>query len=183
VNSELPEAVLLDRDGTINVKADEGDYITEPSRLELLSGAGEAIRMLNERSVPVAVVSNQRGVALGRMTEDDVDSVHARLAELLAPHGAHIDAIFYCPHAAGVCSCRKPGTLMLEQARDQFGLSSLDHTVMIGDAISDVQAGLKAGARVIRIAAPDQSSDGVPVAPSLLAAVQELLAGTSSPVG
>src|ERR1700752_1585931 len=97
----LPEAVLLDRDGTINVKAPEGDYITAPGELELLPGAGRAIAMLNRAGVPVAVVTNQRGIALGRMTDQDLDLIHARLRELLAAEGAFVDAFFHCPHDIG----------------------------------------------------------------------------------
>ena len=144
-----PDAVLLDRDGTINVKAPEGEYITSPGQLLLLPGAAAAIRRLNAAGVPVAVVTNQRGIALGRMTEADLAAVHRRLADLLAAHGAHVDAIFHCPHDTGTCGCRKPGTAMLEWARDRLGLASLRGAVVIGDAATDIQAGRAAGARTI----------------------------------
>jgi D-glycero-D-manno-heptose 1,7-bisphosphate phosphatase len=69
--AERPEAVLLDRDGTVNVKAPEGEYITHPEQLQLLPGAAKAIKTLNDALVTVVIVTNQRGIALGRMTEDD----------------------------------------------------------------------------------------------------------------
>src|SRR3954462_760083 len=93
-----PVAALLDRDGTINVKAPEGEYVTRPDEVELLPGAAEAIAALNAASVAVMVITNQRGIALGRMTEEDLAGIHARLsAELEAEAGARIDAFFHCP--------------------------------------------------------------------------------------
>jgi D-glycero-D-manno-heptose 1,7-bisphosphate phosphatase len=172
-----PDAVLLDRDGTINVKAPGGEYVTSPSGLELLEGAAEAIRALNRAGVPVVVVTNQRGIALGRMTEDDLTAVHARMAELLAHSGASVQAIFHCPHEKGTCGCRKPGPGLLERARAHLGLSSLRRSVMIGDAWSDIVAGRAAGAQTVLLARSVRAAPpGTTVAPSLLDAVTGLLA-------
>ncbi|MGZ4181588.1 MAG: D-glycero-alpha-D-manno-heptose-1,7-bisphosphate 7-phosphatase [Solirubrobacteraceae bacterium] len=167
------DAVLLDRDGTINVKAPEGEYITGPGQVELLPGAAEAISALNRADVPVVVVTNQRGIALGRMTQSDLAAVHRRLRELLESGGARLGRIFHCPHDKGVCECRKPGTLLLEQARDHLGLESLSHCVVIGDSVSDVIAGSAAGARSVLLSTGDCARpDGVEVARSLLDAVR-----------
>jgi D-glycero-D-manno-heptose 1,7-bisphosphate phosphatase len=148
------DAVLLDRDGTINVKAPPGQYITCHDEVELLPGAANAISALNRAGVPAVVVTNQRGIALGHMSQDDLIAVNTRLRALLAAEGALLDAIFYCPHDEGVCACRKPGTLMLEQARDHLGLSSLRDSVMIGDSLRDVLAGRAVGARSLLLADP-----------------------------
>ena len=169
----VPDAALLDRDGTINVKAPDGDYIVRPDDLALLPGAGEAIRALNDAGIPVVVVTNQRGIALGRMTEADLAAVHRRLAELLAGHGARLDAVFHCAHHAGTCACRKPGTLLLERAREHLRLATLRNSVMIGDSDTDVLAGRAAGAHSVLL------DDGL----SLLGAVQRVLAGWASPDG
>jgi D-glycero-D-manno-heptose 1,7-bisphosphate phosphatase len=177
VITSRPEAVLLDRDGTINVKAPEGEYITRPEQLELLPGAAEAIRALNRASVPAIIVTNQRGIARGRMTEDDLAEVHRHLRKLLSDHDARVDRIFYCPHEKGVCACRKPGILLLERARDYLGLASLSRSVMIGDSPSDVLAGRAAGARTLLLSQCGHESTpaGVEVASSLLDAVQRTL--------
>ena len=167
MSARVPDAALLDRDGTINVKAPEGEYIVRPGDVELLPGAGEAIRVLNGAGVPVVVVTNQRGIALGHMTEADLAAVHRRLAELLGAHGARLDAVFHCPHHVGTCACRKPGTLLLERARAHLGLATLRNSVMIGDSPADVQAGRAAGARTVLLRSGD----------SLLAAVWRTLAG------
>ena len=169
-----PDAVFLDRDGTINVKAPPGDYITAPDQLELLPGAAEAIRELNQARIPVIVVTNQRGIALGRMTEADLAAVHARLSELLAERGARIDEILHCPHDEGVCACRKPGTLLLERGQRHLELPSLRRSWMIGDSSRDVHAGLAVGAQTVLLG--DRAGDlpdGVLHAASLRAAVAE----------
>jgi D-glycero-D-manno-heptose 1,7-bisphosphate phosphatase len=167
----------LDRDGTINVKLPEGQYVTDPAQLELLPGAAEAIRALNEANVPVVVVTNQRGIALGRMSEDDLDAVHAHLTHLLAAEQASIDGVFHCPHDKGMCECRKPGTLLLRNAQTHLGLATLHDSVMIGDSPSDVEAGRRVGARTVLLAAEDAGprDDDVEVAVSLLEAVSRVL--------
>lgn len=168
-------AALLDRDGTINVKAAEGDYITEPDQLELLPGAAEAIGLLNDAGIPVIVLTNQRGVALGRLTESDLHAIHARLGALLAEHGAWVDEFLHCPHEAGTCDCRKPATGMLDQAREILGLDDLADAVLIGDSPSDVAAGRSAGTQVILVTPSPTGAPDVPRAPSLLEAVRRVL--------
>ena len=134
--------VFLDRDGTINVKPPEGEYVTSPSGLVLLPGAGAAIARLNASSVEVILATNQRW--LSRLPDvTPYERVHARLEELLAAHGAHLDGAYYCPHAPGCCCCRKPAPGMLERAANEHGFSLAD-AVMIGDRESDIMAGLAA---------------------------------------
>ncbi len=83
--------ILLDRDGTIIV--DHG-YVGSIERVELIPGAAEAIARFNEAGIPVAVLTNQAGVARGLYGIDDIDRVHAHLSSLLAEHGAHVDRYF-----------------------------------------------------------------------------------------
>lgn len=169
------DAVFLDRDGTINVKAPEGEYITRPEQLHMLPGAAEGIRILNRAGVPVVVITNQRGVALGRMDEADLTAVHSRMRQLLRDHDAWVDEIFYCPHDEGMCACRKPGTLLLRRARAFLGLTTLRHSVMIGDSSSDVEAGRRAGARSVLLDPIVAVPSGVGAARTLLDAVRREL--------
>jgi D-glycero-D-manno-heptose 1,7-bisphosphate phosphatase len=150
--------VFLDRDGTINVKAREGEYVSTPEELELLPGAAQAISRLNQAGVWVAVVTNQRGIARGKMTEGDLEVVHARLAASLAGHDAHLDAIYHCPHEHGTCSCRKPEPgLLLRAQREHPGLS-FAASAMVGDEDSDVQAGRRLGTTTVLLARNDTSA-------------------------
>jgi D-glycero-D-manno-heptose 1,7-bisphosphate phosphatase len=143
---------FLDRDGTINEKAGPGEYVTDPADLRLLEGAAGAIRRLNDAGLPVIVVTNQRGIALGRMTEADLAAVHARLAELLdAEAGAWVDKILHCPHERGSCGCRKPAPGLLLEAREQWPAIDFEVSTMVGDSQADVEAGRAVGARTIRL--------------------------------
>jgi D-glycero-D-manno-heptose 1,7-bisphosphate phosphatase len=151
---------FLDRDGTINAPAPPGRYITSPEEIRLLPGAGEAIRRLNEGGSRVIVVTNQRGVALGLMSSDDVDAIHERLVELLEEEGARVDAILVCPHGLDTCECRKPAPGLLLRAAEVEGLDLTD-AVMIGDRSSDVAAGDAAGVTTIKLGALDDRADAV----------------------
>ena len=152
-------AAFLDRDGTINRKAPEGEYVTGPDEFEFLPGAEQAIELLAEAGWRVVVVTNQRGVALGRMTLDDVAAVNARMAHL------PIAGIYVCPHERGTCDCRKPATGLFEQARDGLGID-FACSVVIGDAPSDIAAGEAIGARTFLV--------GRPPLPSLLDVARRL---------
>lgn len=173
-----PAVAFIDRDGTINVKAPEGEYITRPNDVELLPGAAAAVARLNAAGVAVAVVTNQRGIALGRMDAADLAAVHDRLDALLALGGARIDRYEHCPHDKGVCRCRKPGAEMLLRAAAALGASPRDG-VMVGDAASDVMAGRAAGAMTVRIGASDPDADTA--VPDLLSAVDWILAEPTPP--
>jgi D-glycero-D-manno-heptose 1,7-bisphosphate phosphatase len=157
-------AAFLDRDGTINRKAPEGEYVTRPAQFEFLPGAEQAIELLAEAGWRVVVVTNQRGVALGRMTLDDVAAVNACMAHL------PVAGIYVCPHERGTCDCRKPATGLFEQARDGLGGIDFAASVVIGDAASDMAAGEAIGARTFLV--------GPPPRPSLLDVACELTART-----
>jgi D-glycero-D-manno-heptose 1,7-bisphosphate phosphatase len=144
--------VFLDRDGTINVKPAEGDYIRSPEELQLLPGAGAAIRLFNDLNLLVVVVTNQRAVALGIMTMDDLAAVTNRLNSMLAAHAAHIDASYACIHDEGRCDCRKPAPGLILRALVELPPIDLASSMMIGDTESDVFAGRAAGLRTLRLA-------------------------------
>jgi D-glycero-D-manno-heptose 1,7-bisphosphate phosphatase len=144
------DAIFLDRDGTLNVKAPEGEYVTSPDELRLLPGVVEALALLRRMARRLIVVTNQRGIALGRMSPDDLERVHERLERLLGAGGA-LDAIYHCPHHLASCDCRKPGIGMLTSAQRDFGLADLRRTVLIGDSITDLRTAAAAGAQSILV--------------------------------
>jgi D-glycero-D-manno-heptose 1,7-bisphosphate phosphatase len=142
--------VFLDRDGVINRRR-EGDYVTSWAEFEFLPRAQDALRCLAERGHRVIVVTNQRGVARGRMSEDDLASIHARLIEEATRAGGAIAAIYYCPHDVGQCTCRKPQTGLFLEAQRDFADIEFAASTVIGDSPSDMEAGQQLGCRAIFI--------------------------------
>ena len=152
-------AVFLDRDGTVNRHI---GFLSRPAQIELLPRAAEAIRLLNERSIPVIIVTNQPVIARGDVTREGLALIHGRLACLLAEEGAFVNDILYCPHhpdggfageiaaLKGPCACRKPEPGLLLQAAARYNLD-LSRSVMIGDRATDVEAGRRAGCRTALI--------------------------------
>jgi D-glycero-D-manno-heptose 1,7-bisphosphate phosphatase len=167
--------VFLDRDGTVNVKASEGEYITAPGRLVLLPGAADAVRRLNDAGLRVVLVSNQRGVGRRLMTPAELDAVQDRLQAMLAGAGARLDAAYHCPHLGG-CRCRKPlPGLLLRAAAEMPGLR-LDSAVTVGDAESDVAAGRAAGTATVRLGPPGTPTTADKLSADLPEAVDWILA-------
>jgi D-glycero-D-manno-heptose 1,7-bisphosphate phosphatase len=146
--------VFLDRDGVLNRKPADGEYVTSWECFELLPGVEEAIARLNRSGRKVIVVTNQRGIALGLYSEADLHALHERLRQHLAAHGARLDAIYYCPHDSGQCNCRKPQTGLFEQAFRDFPEASAGNSVMVGDSVSDMEAASRLGMRRILVADP-----------------------------
>ena len=148
-------AVLLDRDGVITQQT---AFVNEPDDLILIDGAATAIARLNQAGWPVAIITNQGGIAMGYLTEDMLHTIHGRLEHLLAEEGAHVDAIFYCPHHEHAklahyktdCRCRKPHVGMLEQARDKLNID-LAKSVVVGDRTTDILAGIRGGCSTILV--------------------------------
>jgi D-glycero-D-manno-heptose 1,7-bisphosphate phosphatase len=170
-------AAFLDRDGVINRKAPEGQYITRWEEFEFLPRVAEAVALLNQASFKVIVVSNQRCVAKGLLTVENLEVIHRNMVEDLAASGAFIDAIYYCPHDVHpACSCRKPSPGMFFQAAREHQID-LANSWMVGDSDIDIQAGRSAGCRTCRILrrgiVPEIEADIS--APSLFQAIQGLI--------
>ena len=138
---ENKPCIILDRDGVINKKAPQAEYITTWEDWEWLQGSKEAICILKKHGFRIIIVSNQAGIARGRMTIKDLDEIHTKMLEDLSECGGSIDKIYYCPHGWDEdCSCRKPKPGMLFEAQREWNLN-LQKTYFIGDDQRDVAAG------------------------------------------
>ena len=147
----------MDRDGVINRKAPEGQYVTRWEDFHVLPGVIEGIAQLNRAGFSVIVVTNQRCVAKGLLTEAELEKLHQRMSDHLAQVGATIDAIYYCPHELEPpCRCRKPAPGMLLDAARVHGLD-LTASWMIGDSDVDIQAGKSAGCRTALLSMKNQT--------------------------
>jgi len=133
--------IFLDRDGVINRKMPEGQYVTSWRHFELLPGIPEAIARLNRAGLRVLVVTNQRGIALGRYTAADVEDIHSQMQRVLSVSGAHVDGLYFCPHDKRQCDCRKPLPGLFEQAQKQFPKIAAASSLVIGDSLSDIEFG------------------------------------------
>jgi D-glycero-D-manno-heptose 1,7-bisphosphate phosphatase len=150
INRTQLRYVFLDRDGVLNRKLPEGAYVTEWKHFQWLQGAEEAVARMNRAGMTVIVVSNQRGIALGHLTNDQLEHIHRNMRSHLAQHDARLDAIYYCSHDVGQCQCRKPDVGLFEQARRDFPWAA-HNSVVIGDSLSDIQAGQRLGMQTIFI--------------------------------
>ena len=117
-----------------------------PAQLELLSGAGEALRRLAGLGCGLIVVTNQSGIARGLIRPTELKAVHERLQELLAAEAVYLDGIYTCPHREeDNCGCRKPRTGLVEQAARECGFDPRE-CFLIGDKVSDIELGRNVGA-------------------------------------
>ncbi len=147
------KAILLDRDGTINV---EKNYLFKAEDFEFINGTEEAILKFNQLGYLVIVITNQSGIARGYYTEQDLNKLHEYINIKLLQVGAHIDKFYYCPHHPTigilpyrrVCNCRKPNIGMYQQAIREFHID-VSKSWVIGDRVRDLAPantlGLKKG--------------------------------------
>lgn len=164
--------VFLDRDGVLNRKMPEGVYVGDWAQFAWLPGAVEAVARMKRAGLTVIVVSNQRGIALGQVTAMQLERLHNKMQDYLVRNDARLDAIYYCPHDHGQCRCRKPDTGLFEQAFQSFPQANAGNSVVIGDSLSDIQAGRRLGMKTIFIQGePDRQKAGAEVAVNLADAV------------
>jgi D-glycero-D-manno-heptose 1,7-bisphosphate phosphatase len=163
----MSKAVFLDRDGVIN--RDRG-YVYRREDLEILPGVVKALRSFQSAGYLLIVVTNQSGIARGIYAEDDYLAFNADLQSALRRAGVELTAVYHCPHLEGGsvpryslrCDCRKPAPGMLLQGMREHGVDA-GRSMMIGDRLSDLQAGRAAGvARCYLIVPPDQKPSPTP---------------------
>jgi histidinol-phosphate phosphatase family protein len=167
-----PDAVLLDRDGTLLIDV---PYNGDPEKVVPVPGARRALARLREAGLPLAVVSNQSGIARGLIEPGQVEAVNRRADRLLGP----IDEWLFCPHGPGDgCDCRKPRPGLIAAAAERLGVRP-ERCLVIGDIAADVQAAQAAGAAAILVPTPRTQREDVRraprVAPTIEAAVAAVL--------
>lgn len=153
--SNKQKAIFLDRDGTINKYV---GFLRSIDDFELIDGAAEAIRLINQSGYLAIVVTNQPVIARGEVSWEELNEIHRKMATLLGREGAYIDGLYVCPHHpdkgfAGErleykidCDCRKPKPGMIIQASNNFNID-ISESYMIGDSTRDVESGDNAGVK------------------------------------
>ncbi|MEO8696154.1 MAG: HAD family hydrolase, partial [Acidimicrobiales bacterium] len=140
--------VVLDRDGTLNV---EVHYLSHPDQVELLPGVVEGLQALRAAGCRLVVVTNQSAIGRGYFDEACLQTIHDRLQALLGEHGVTLDAIYHCPHIPeDGCQCRKPGTLLVEQAAAALDFDPT-HVFVVGDKPCDIDLGRGLGATTLLV--------------------------------
>ena len=177
------QTVFLDRDGVINRRL-PGDYVKRWEEFEFLPGALEGLRALSEAGFRLIIVTNQRGVSIGRLRESELGALHERLRAELKSAGVRLDAIYACPHDYDSCRCRKPEVGLFLQAKRDFPEIEFPDSFVIGDSASDIEAGVRLGCKTVLVGAdiqnilPELTARNLPVdfkTPTLLQAVREYL--------
>jgi HAD superfamily hydrolase (TIGR01662 family) len=161
-NAATLKAVLFDRDGTLVVDV---PYNGDPQKVEPYPGAREVLDGLRSRGLATGVLSNQSGIARGLLTVEQVNSVNARVEDLLGP----FDVWEVCPHGADDgCACRKPAPGMIRCACRRLGIDPSE-AAFIGDIGSDVEAAAAAGARGVLVPTPQTRTEEVEAAAEVAA--------------
>lgn len=144
----LSKAVFVDRDGTLNV---EDGYITDPSIILLYSDTSAVLKKFSLQGYLVIIISNQSAIGRELMTEDQFESVNQALWDQLRQSNSGYDALYFCPHTPDdECECRKPKPGLILQAAVDFDID-LSTSYMIGDKLSDIEAGQRAGCNTVLV--------------------------------
>lgn len=150
----MDRAVFLDRDGTLITLV---HHLNDPADVQLIPGAGQAVRDLRAAGWVVVIVTNQSVIGRGKLTEAGLETVHDEMRRQLAEDDTTVDGIYFCPLAPTIKDptvieneMRKPGPGMLHQAAREMGLD-LHRSWMVGDTVSDILAGQNAGCRTILV--------------------------------
>ena len=168
----MQKAIFLDRDGTLN--PDPG-YIANPDDFNIYDGVAEALARLQRAGFLLILITNQSGISRGLITPAQLELIHARLQQQLAPAGARLDAIYYCPHhpdfpysdGLAECNCRKPRPGMILQAISEHDINPAA-SYMIGDRSSDIKIGLNTGVTPVFIGSTlPEGQAGIPAFPTL----------------
>ena len=149
-HSDMPQRrwVVLDRDGTM---IEERHYLSDPSHVELISGAAKALRQLQEMGLGLVMITNQSGIGRGYFDAAQLDLIHKRLGQLLEAEGVYLDGVYFCPHMPeDKCLCRKPMTGLLELAGKDLKFEP-QACFVIGDKASDIEMGQRVGGATLLV--------------------------------
>ncbi len=143
-NIDKSWTLFIDRDGVINHEKKE-DYIRHLAEFQLYDGVTEAMRLCSEKFGKIIIVSNQRGVGRGLMTEENLREIHQHLEHAIQSTGGRIDAIYYCTATDNRDFNRKPNPGMAFRAKADIPGIDLSRSIMIGNKPSDMMFGRYAG--------------------------------------
>ena len=154
---QLQPAVFLDRDGTINVLK---DYLSDPDQLELIPGAIEGLRALQQAGFRLVITTNQPGIGLGYFTREALYRVNSRFLGMMKREKIAIDKLYFCPHSeAELCDCRKPQPGMINRGCSELNIDR-QCSFVVGDMTSDIEFAKRAGCRSVLLGTGQAGKDG-----------------------
>ena len=142
------KAIILDRDGVINKKMPEGYYVKSWSEFQFLPSSKDALKLLNQYNYKVFIITNQRGIAKGLYTEEQLEAIHQRMVNEIEQAGGKIEKVYYCPHDYNQCKCRKPEIGMFLQLQEDYPKINFQNIFFIGDSETDLEAGKSIGSKL-----------------------------------
>ncbi|MCB0697738.1 MAG: HAD family hydrolase, partial [Chitinophagaceae bacterium] len=150
--------LFLDRDGVIN-EENVGSYITSVEEFKFYKGSLKSLRLLNDIFGRIVVVTNQRGVGKGIMSLEDLKEIHQHMTAKVADEGGRIDKIYACTALDDNDHNRKPNTGMAMQATNDYPEIDLKRSIMVGNNLSDMEFGKKAGMRTVFLTSTHKAYD------------------------
>lgn len=173
---------FFDRDGIVN-RAPGPGYVESWEDFYLQPEFPVVLKKVTDAGYAAAIITNQRCVARGIITEEVLLDMHRRLMEMLKQeHGLELLDIYYCPHERDTCDCRKPQPGMLIRAASEYNID-LHESWVVGDQQTDIETGKRAGCRTIYVTDDPQCNDAdltVASMKELVSAVDTVLASQSS---
>lgn len=150
------KTIFFDRDGTLII---DKVYLNDPNQIVYLDGVFESLTLLRDAGFEFVIVTNQSGVARGLVTLENLDEIHRRISNEFSRHGIHFVGIYYAPYSVeSNHHMRKPNPGMLEAAATEHGLD-LGQSWIVGDRMSDIEAGYRAGCRTILLEGTERPED------------------------
>lgn len=150
INVSGYNALLLDRDGVINCLR-PNDYVKCWEEFEFLPNVLDTLFKWSKQVKHIFIVTNQRGVGKGLMTEDDLLNIHKRMCDEIVHHGGKIDKVYYCTALTEEDSRRKPGTGMFKEILRDFPDVKPSDCLMIGDSDCDMEFAKNCGIKGIKV--------------------------------
>ena len=144
---EKNKAIFLDRDGVLNKK--RSDYVKSINELKIFPNIEKEISKLKMKGFLIIVITNQSVINRGIITIEELEKIHSAIQKVLVKSKTSIDRFYFCPHRPDEnCECRKPNPGLILQAMNEFSIDA-SKSWMVGDSITDIQAGEKAGCKTI----------------------------------